>query len=163
MDDTTAYATGGCQCGQVRFTVTGSLGRAVLCHCQMCQRATGNTFAPLVTARDVVFAGQPRRFASSDVAERGFCRDCGTPLFYAPTGADVIEPMIGALDDPDAAPDAAAPVLHYGVESRVHWLHLADSLPERETRPGGLTGQGPGTIESHQHPGTASAAEEEAK
>ena len=156
MDDTTAYATGGCQCGQVRFTVTEPLGRAVLCHCRMCQRATGNAFAPLVTARGVVFAGQPRRFTSSDVAERGFCRDCGTPLFYAPTGSDVIELMIGALDNPDAV----APVLHYGVESRVHWLHLADSLPEHETRPGGLTGQGPETIESHQHPGAASAAEE---
>jgi len=114
----------------------------------MCQRATGNAFAPLVTARGVVFEGTPARFASSDVAERGFCRDCGTPLFYAPKGSDAVELMLGALDDPSAV----TPALHYGVESRVAWLHLTDGLPEYETRHGGLSGKGPATITSFQDP-----------
>ena len=42
-------ATGGCQCGRVRYRAA-ALGRMSLCHCRMCQRATGNAFAPLVTA-----------------------------------------------------------------------------------------------------------------
>ena len=140
--------TGGCQCGRVRYRVTEPLGRANLCHCRMCQRATGNAFAPLVSARGVVFEGTPARFASSDVAERGFCRDCGTPLFYAPAGSEVIELMIGTLDDPDAA----VPELHYGVESQVSWLHLSDEWPRFETRPGGLSGKGPQAITSRQSP-----------
>ncbi|MBK0399966.1 GFA family protein [Limibaculum sp. M0105] len=157
MPDEPTYATGGCQCGRVRFRVTEGLGRANLCHCRMCQRATGNAFAPLVTARGVVFEGEPARFASSNVAERGYCRDCGTPLFYAPLGSDAVELMIGALDDPEAA----RPALHYGIESRLGWLHLADGLPEYETRPGGLSGTGPGTITSRQHPVPGEAAEED--
>ena len=91
MNSATEYATGGCQCGGVRLRVTDPLGRANICHCRMCQRATGNAFAPLVTARGVTFNGKPGRFASSDVAERGFCSNCGTPLVYASIGADGLE------------------------------------------------------------------------
>lgn len=150
--------TGGCQCGAVRYRVRGGLGRANFCHCRMCQRATGNAFAPLVVARDVVFEGTPARFASSDVAERGFCAICGTPLFYAAPGAERdLDLMIGSLDDPDLA----RPALHYGVESRVAWLHLADGLPEHESRPGGLSGKGPERIESYQSPMGADAPKEE--
>lgn len=137
--------TGGCQCGRVRYRAA-ALGRASLCHCRMCQRATGNAFAPLVTATGVSFDGTPARFASSDVAERGFCRDCGTPLFYRSFASEDVELMIGTLDDPDAV----TPALHYGTESQVGWLHLADGLPRIETRPGGLSGNGPARIQSRQ-------------
>ena len=68
-DVTEPAVTGGCQCGRVRYAVTGGLGRANLCHCRMCQRATGNAFAPLVTASRVVFEGAAARFASSDAAD----------------------------------------------------------------------------------------------
>ena len=152
----TSYASGGCQCGRIRFRVTRPLGRASICHCRMCQRATGNVFAPLVYAEDVEFDGEPARFASSDIANRGFCRDCGTPLFYEGHSGQGLNLMIGALDDPDAA----APTLHYGAESRVSWLPRDDGLPVHDTRPGGLTGKGPATIASHQDP-AALAAEEE--
>ncbi len=144
----TRQVTGGCQCGRIRYRVTGGLGRASLCHCRMCQRAAGNVFAPLVTARGVTWEATPARFASSDIAERGFCRDCGTPLFYAPIGSEAVELMIGTLDDPGVA----VPELHYGVESQVSWLHLSDDWQRIETRPGGLTGKGPETITSRQSP-----------
>lgn len=141
--------TGGCQCGAVRFRVTGGLGGAGICHCRMCQRATGNAFAPLVTARGVVWEGEPSRWASSDIADRGFCAKCGTPLFYAPHDlTDGVEIMIGALDDPNLAP----PRHHTGVESMVSWLHFADGLPQKETTTAGAEGGGPETIKSNQSP-----------
>ena len=147
--------TGGCQCGAVRFTA-GSLGRSSICHCRMCQRAAGNIFAVLVSANDVVFQGTPARFASSDVAERGFCARCGTPLFYQGSAGQGLNLMAGALDDPELA----APALHYGAESRMSWLGGIGDLPTHETRPGGLTGNGPDHIQSYQDP-TALAAKEE--
>ena len=139
--------TGGCQCGAVRYRA-GGLGPANICHCRMCQRAMGNAFAPLVVGRDVAFDGAPARFRSSDVAERGFCRDCGTPLFYAPTGTDMIVLTIGSLDNPNMA----TPTLHYGIEGLVDWLKLDDDLPRKPTRPGGLSGKGPDVIRSMQAP-----------
>lgn len=145
MTETRAYATGGCQCGAVRYRASLPLGRANYCHCRMCQRATGNPFAVLVSA-DAAFTGTPARYASSDVAERGFCRDCGTPLFYAPAGSDQVELMTGTLDEPSLA----EPALHYGVESMMHWLRVDDDLPRHATRPGGLSGNGPEEVHSRQ-------------
>lgn len=43
--------TGGCQCGAVRFRVEGKLGDASVCHCRMCQKASGNFYLPLVSVR----------------------------------------------------------------------------------------------------------------
>ncbi len=125
----TIYATGGCQCGRVRYRVTQPLGPGGVCHCRMCQRATGNAFAPLVVARGVEWEGAPARWASSNITERGFCSTCGTPLFMQDLGSDAIELMIGALDDPDAAP----PDHVCGVEGRLGWLDGLSVLPEETT------------------------------
>ena len=50
LDNRPVY-TGGCQCGAVRFRVEGTLGDASICHCRMCQKASGNFYQPLVSVR----------------------------------------------------------------------------------------------------------------
>ena len=94
--------TGGCQCGALRYRATG-FGRASICHCRMCQKALGNSYAPLVTAQNFEWTrGAPKHFASSDKVKRGFCAECGTPMtFEYPGGTEV---TIGSLDDPRLAP-----------------------------------------------------------
>ena len=129
---TTRTISGGCQCGAVRFTGTAAPGVASLCNCRMCQRATGNLFAPLVEVPNeaVVWErGAPATYASSNIAERGFCAACGTPLFLRDFDGDVTEFMIGALDHPEDV----APAYHYGVESRIPWAKSLDALPGYET------------------------------
>jgi len=94
--------TGGCQCGAIRFRVEGQLGEASICHCRMCQKATGGLFGPYVSAAtaDLVWSrGEPRRFQSSNKVRRGFCGDCGTPLTFE-YEATHISLAIGALDRP---------------------------------------------------------------
>ncbi|NKF31225.1 GFA family protein, partial [Pseudomonas sp. BGM005] len=84
MSDVTKY-TGGCQCGAVRYRARGELGYPHICHCRMCQKAAGNYFLPLAAAKRQDFEltrGGPKWFRSSDLVRRGFCGDCGTPLFY---------------------------------------------------------------------------------
>lgn len=113
--------TGGCQCGAVRFRAGAILDNPHVCHCRMCQRATGNFFAPLVGVpqdRLVWTAEAPSVFESSEGHERGFCSACGTPLFYRRTGGSYTSIMIGAFDDP-----AGIPMFYeFGIESRAGQL-----------------------------------------
>ncbi len=126
--ETPPVLTGGCQCGAVRFRIEGGLGRASICHCRMCQKAAGNFFAPLVTAKNLVWTkGEPARFRSSNKVQRGFCRKCGTPLTFEPDGRAQIEVFIGALDDPEAAP----PAIQVGEESALSYVHGLANLPTR--------------------------------
>ena len=127
--------TGGCQCGRVRYALART-PETEFCHCRMCQRAVGNVFAALsMVGKDELrwTRGEPAFFASSSVAERGFCRDCGTPLTFAYRDRPRIEVTTGSLDDPNAAPVRE----HFGVESRVSWLEVNAGLPEHRTGQGG--------------------------
>ncbi|MCR9220601.1 MAG: GFA family protein [Alphaproteobacteria bacterium] len=137
----TPLLTGGCQCGAVRYALYAAPERVHLCHCRMCQRATGGPFAALAPVRraDMDWTrGAPSERRSSAHAARGFCAACGTPLSFRHLDGDWIDVTIGSLDDPDAV----APRFNYGVESRVAWLRRIDALPDRETGPGGVTGGG---------------------
>ena len=80
------------------------------------------------------------------MADRGFCRDCGTPLFFKLLNDQKTWVTGGSLDDPAAAPPRA----HYGSEGRLPWAHLAEDLPSERTKPGGLTGKTPPDIQSLQ-------------
>ena len=94
----TAFHSGGCQCGAVRFRAS-RFGRSSICHCRMCQKAFGGFFGALVTAHDLEWTrGKPSSFASSNKARRGFCSDCGTPLTFETGGP--VEIAVGAFDDP---------------------------------------------------------------
>jgi hypothetical protein len=121
---------GGCQCGAVRFEVAGPLGNASVCHCRMCQKAFGNVFAPLVSIPEGALTwtkAEPKRFQSSNFVQRGFCRDCGTPLTYeAPDGLAV---AIGAFDHPERI----EPDIQFGVEMRIPWMDHVNDWPVRET------------------------------
>src|ERR687893_521517 len=95
--------TGGCQCGAVRYALFSEPTGPSICHCRMCQKAFGNYFAPLagVPLRDIAWArGGPGVFRSSEAVERGFCRRCGTPLYYHVLGRDRISVSLGSLDEP---------------------------------------------------------------
>ena len=108
---------GGCQCGAVRFAARGILDNPHVCHCRMCQRATGNFFAPLVGVPNdrLDWTGTaPAVFESSEGHDRGFCAACGTPLFYRRSDGRHTSLMIGCFDDP-----ASIPLLYeFGMESR---------------------------------------------
>ena len=99
----TQIHTGGCQCGAVRYRAEGALGFPHLCHCRMCQKATGNYFMPLGGVAHKGFEitrGAVSYFHSSDVVRRGFCALCGTPLTYETIGAGHVAITLGSLDRP---------------------------------------------------------------
>ena len=142
--------TGGCQCGAVRYRLDAAPRGANICHCRMCQKAGGAPFMAFTgvpTAKFVVTQGRIASFASSDIAERGFCADCGTPLTYRGLGAGHVSVTIGSLDDPNAV----APEGQLGVESQVHWLAGALALPAMRTEDW-LARKKIAAIQTRQHP-----------
>ena len=77
--------TGGCQCGAVRYALYAEPAAASICHCRMCQKAMGNLFSASASVPRKEFAwtaGAPATWQSSQIAERGFCQQCGTPLSF---------------------------------------------------------------------------------
>ena len=87
--------TGGCLCGAVRFEAEGVEEGFGICHCGMCRRWTGGVYAATQTKVVRFTAGedQVKTYTSSDWAERGFCGECGSNLFYRIT---LEGPMKGA-------------------------------------------------------------------
>jgi len=129
----TPVATGGCQCGKVRYALYVAPENSHVCHCRMCQRATGGLFAALAGAPKSAFAwtaSEPSVFESSNLAKRAYCRDCGTPLSFSYNLPEArIYVTIGSLDDPERAPI----VTQYGAESRISWVKFCDDVPIEKT------------------------------
>jgi hypothetical protein len=124
--------SGGCQCGAVRYALLAPPGNPHICHCRMCQKAFGSFFAPLAGLpldKFEVTRGAIATFKSSDVAERGFCRDCGTPLTIHTVGSDRIFVALGSLDEPERV----APKIQYGIEGRLSWFDTLAGLPGDKT------------------------------
>jgi hypothetical protein len=124
--------TGGCQCGAVRYVLHETPSDPHICHCRMCQKAFGSFFAPLTGVRLDKFEltrGTLAVFRSSDAAERGFCRDCGTPLTFRYVDRQRIAVSIGSLDEPAKIP----PRHQYGVEGRLPWFGELAALPGEAT------------------------------
>ena len=126
-NDRTPTATGGCQCGAVRYALYARPEGSV-CHCRMCQKAVGGPFAALAKLgkADLEWTrGQPASFQSSSAACRDFCANCGTPLTFRYFDAAHMEITIGSLDDPSSVPARK----NFGTESRLAWV--ADLVPGR--------------------------------
>src|SRR5687768_12526221 len=96
-----ASSSGGCLCGAVRFVAEGAEPHYHACHCGMCRRWSGG--APLLSlnVRSVQFDGVDHvvRYKSSEWAERGFCRVCGTNLFYLLLPTQTYSMSLGVFDD----------------------------------------------------------------
>src|SRR3954471_1459454 len=95
--------TGGCQCRRVRYQVTVDNDDAYLCHCKMCRHATGGASIAFVGVDldKLVWETEPDWYRSSPIAERPFCRTCGTPLgFRFIEGATRMDITLGSFDEP---------------------------------------------------------------
>jgi hypothetical protein len=147
--NTTTFLSGGCQCGEVRFRVSGHPGTPTLCHCRMCQKAASAPYLTLVGPGENPVEwtrGKPTWFQSSNAARRGFCRQCGTPLAYdAPDGLAL---CVIAFDTPDALP----PVLAFGMEGKRAWVDRVAELPQRHTMDDIESAAFLAELVSYQHP-----------
>ena len=96
-------ATGHCLCGAIEIEIRGKLRDVVVCHCGQCRRSHGAlgvyTLAPserykIKGDRNLAW------FESSPGIRRGFCRVCGSKLFWERIGSGQLDVTMGSIDPP---------------------------------------------------------------
>ena len=130
---------GGCACGAIRYASSGAPQYMGNCHCRHCQQATGGGFFSAVRVAETDFrieCGEPAWYErTSDRGysmRRGFCRDCGSPLFLvneARPGAVVL--YAGSLDDPKWY----SPSRDIFVASALPWVCMNEEIPKFDGMP----------------------------
>ena len=120
---------GSCLCGAVRFEVQGALKPPDACHCTKCRKSSGHYFAStdIPKARlSVTGADNVTWYQSSERVRRGFCRTCGSPLFFDPPARDWIGVAMGAFD----GPSGTHLEMHIFVADKGDYYEIADGLPQ---------------------------------
>ena len=101
-----ANITGGCLCGQIRYTVSGDPAFTGLCHCRNCQRYTGTAFEAVVAYPSASVSVQGGLKTYNDKGDSGkavyrrFCPNCGSGVIAdaeALPGVTLV--LAGTLDD----------------------------------------------------------------
>ena len=127
----TSVTTGGCLCGAVRFRVTGPLRDVVNCHCSMCQKLHG-VFGAHSKARkndiEIVEDRGLKWYRTSGIAQRGFCRECGSSLFWQPDEQDATGILAGSLDQPTGLNTMG----HIFVGEKADFYEISDPFPQFE-------------------------------
>jgi hypothetical protein len=99
----------------------------------MCQKASGGLFLVFADFPGEAFgftSGELQYYRSSEIATRGFCRECGTPVAFQYDGSSGPAIMVGTLDHPEDWPPTWE---HSGIESKVPWYEISDDLPQTTT------------------------------
>ena len=123
--------TGACLCGAVRYQVRGPLRPVIACHCGQCRKTSGHFVAATGAPRDritVEASDALSWYRSSEVARRGFCRICGSSLFWQHDEADYTAIMAGVLD----GPTGLTTVEHIHVADKGDYYAIADDLPQHD-------------------------------
>jgi len=123
--------SGSCLCGKVKFTIDGALSAPVACHCTQCRKQSGHYFASANIAKAALkVAGEDfvAWYRSSEKVRRGFCRNCGSFLFWDPPAHEWISVAMGALDGPTQLQLER----HIFVADKGDYYRIADGLPQNE-------------------------------
>jgi hypothetical protein len=122
---------GNCLCGAVRFTALLPSRWVAHCHCTYCRRAHGAAFVTWVGLDEAAVTiedsnGALRWNQSSPGASRGFCGQCGSPIFFKgdrwPGELHVARALF-------TGPVDREPQAHAYHDTHVSWVTLGDSLP----------------------------------
>jgi hypothetical protein len=130
--------TGGCLCGATRYEFDDVSGYQAICHCRMCQRASGGAFIGIRFVASPHFhltRGHTHHYASTPTLNRHFCPACGGPVFVERHLTGNIGLLAGSLDDTRSF----TPTMQICLESEAPWLSLAASLPRLARKPEGMT------------------------
>lgn len=130
---------GGCQCGRVRYQVSGEPLAVSVCHCTECQRQSGSAFGMSWIVRQSEFQllkGSLKTFTRSSDSGRpvacAFCPECGTRIYHVPRYVDgVFNVKPGTFDDPSSV----QPTREVWTARRQPWVQVTGEVQSFERQP----------------------------
>ena len=92
---------GQCLCGEVKLVTETAANTIEACHCDMCRKWGGGPLLAIECGSEVVIEGEQNIgvFNSSEWAERAFCQQCGTHLYYRIKQANHYVVPVGLFDN----------------------------------------------------------------
>ncbi len=130
-----AIVSGKCLCGAVAFEAAAERENVDACHCAQCRSWSGHYWVSVNVRRETVKFLQGEEnvgwHRSSDHVRRGFCRECGSALFWQPDQhpqySHIFAISAGSLD----APTGLRLSEHIFVGEKGDYYELADGLPQK--------------------------------
>lgn len=125
------HMTGGCLCGQVRYSADAEPMFTGVCHCKNCQKQSGAAFSIVVAVPQAAlnFQGSTKAYASAGDSGKSvvarFCPNCGTTITSEPEvmpGASILR--AGTLDDTAWL----KPTMEIYCDSKQNWVQLGGGL-----------------------------------
>lgn len=123
---------GKCDCGKVSFEVADVRESVTICHCSQCRRTSGHLWASTKARFSTLMFSMDEGlewYHSSEFAKRGFCRFCGSSLFYKMNDEEGVGIAAGCLDKPTN--------IHIGkhifVKDKGDYYSIADDAPQFKT------------------------------
>ncbi|KAK3319072.1 Mss4-like protein [Apodospora peruviana] len=103
------FITGGCLCGALRYRVDfppshDFIKASGTCQCTQCRRQTGalffmtQSFSPASCFQFTSNTSTLKNYRATPQADRGFCSDCGTLLYWKPVDRDASSITLGTVD-----------------------------------------------------------------
>ncbi|MEM9104601.1 MAG: GFA family protein [Pseudomonadota bacterium] len=121
---------GSCLCGGVQFTTNGPLSDVMACHCGQCRKQTGHFLASTdVADTDLTVTGSQNLhwYRASPAAKRGFCRICGSTLFWKHDNEPKTSILAGSLDGDTGLKMKG----HIFCANKGDYYEIDDGLPQR--------------------------------
>ena len=129
---------GSCQCGAVKFQISGPFESFFLCHCSRCRKDTGSAHAANLfsTVAKITWLSGEDRIKTYRVPEsrheKSFCSECGSAVPGIQMDGALLVVPAGSLDTPvDIRPNA-----HICLSSRANWDDRLDEVTRLEGLPG---------------------------
>ena len=128
--------SGGCLCGNIRYTLKTDPALTVVCHCTHCQKASGSAFSTnlVVQRADIEFSGGDMsvfddKADSGNILKRSFCPKCGSSIMSESRGRPGSAVLkAGTLDDPSAV----RPTMQIWTRSAQPWVKFAAEMTSME-------------------------------
>jgi hypothetical protein len=125
---------GSCFCGTITFNIWNFEPQYSVCHCTQCCKWTGSLYASITVPNgnyDISGEKDISWHDQSENAERGFCKKCGSALFWRFKESSCLDIAVGMLDHPEQL----KPLKHIFCKSKLELYGLpSDRSPKYDAR-----------------------------